>query len=694
MKQLFAALAAVLCCSSAAVATTVSATVTGSDGSPYANGTYIIQLADSNGHLWLNTGVATTQTYYTGSLDNSGSFSIVLMDNATAASGSKWRFYICSSPTATNGQPICFSSDQTVSGSTQSLSSALSAVAPGLSNDPAIPSEDATKHYVDTHSGGGSLSGAVVGSTSATTLRDYINIKDYGALCDGSTDDTTAINNAITAAAGKTLYSPDGTCIHQPLTLSSAIKIVLNPNSTWKLKAGSTTSQLNISASNVQILGGTLDGNSANNPSGQNGIFIASGLTDILIDRVTFLNDTQSHILTLGASGPATSRVIVRHCTFNGAGQHAVFFNWDTTDSEISDNQFLSGSQDAIWVGNSSTGVRIAHNFITGYARMGIEVNLSSSTASITGNTIRNTGSGANAFGISVDTSPNSVVANNSVNLTSPATGNVGIEIVGSDNSAVSGNVVLNAGIGMTINQSSNVTVTGNRIAAFAGSSGILLGSSVASKNANLNVVSGNRITVSQTTGSAIGIWLQANATGANVNDNTLVGNVIDGQNTSSGTAVMLELDAGTLNRNQISSNTISNVQLGINHDNDALTAIASNQFDNVGTKDAGSTTNGRAARFDNSTSDLLAVPQADDNTAFQVMNAANSAAVFRVTTSGDAAVLLPVTFSHLNTCNTGNEGSLASVTDSTTATAGAAIVGGGSSHVLGYCNGTAWTVH
>jgi hypothetical protein len=45
-------------------------------------------------------------------------------------------------------------------------------------------------------------------------------------------------------------------------------------------------------------------------------------------------------------------------------------------------------------------------------------------------------------------------------------------------------------------------------------------------------------------------------------------------------------------------------------------------------------------------------------------------------------------------TCNSGNEGLLASVSDANSTTFNATLVGGGSNHVLAYCNGTAFTVH
>lgn len=68
-------------------------------------------------------------------------------------------------------------------------------------------------------SSGSSLIGYIQGGTNsvATTvqskLREYISVKDYGAVGDGTTDDTAAIQSANTAAglAKKTLFFPSGT---------------------------------------------------------------------------------------------------------------------------------------------------------------------------------------------------------------------------------------------------------------------------------------------------------------------------------------------------------------------------------------------------------------------------------------------------------------------------------------------------
>jgi hypothetical protein len=46
-----------------------------------------------------------------------------------------------------------------------------------------------------------------------------------------------------------------------------------------------------------------------------------------------------------------------------------------------------------------------------------------------------------------------------------------------------------------------------------------------------------------------------------------------------------------------------------------------------------------------------------------------------------------------LPTCSSAIEGMMKPVSDSTVNTWGATIIGGGSNHVLAYCDGTNWTV-
>ena len=69
-----------------------------------------------------------------------------------------------------------------------------------------------------------------VASTVQTKLRESISVKDFGATGNGVTDDTAAIQAAITAGAGKRVYFPAATYI-----ISSALTIV---SSNTRLEGG------------------------------------------------------------------------------------------------------------------------------------------------------------------------------------------------------------------------------------------------------------------------------------------------------------------------------------------------------------------------------------------------------------------------------------------------------------------------
>jgi hypothetical protein len=60
----------------------------------------------------------------------------------------------------------------------------------------------------------------------------------------------------------------------------------------------------------------------------------------------------------------------------------------------------------------------------------------------------------------------------------------------------------------------------------------------------------------------------------------------------------------------------------------------------------------------------------------------------------GGGVRLQKMSVSKLRKCSAANEGTLYAITDSRSAAFNAPLVGGGSHHVIGYCNGSGWTVH
>jgi parallel beta-helix repeat protein len=127
-------------------------------------------------------------------------------------------------------------------------------------------------------------SSAIWGTVSGTT--DWTNIKTapYSAVGDGVTDDTTAFNMALIAAAGKTLFIPSGTYSLTPgvlVNIPTGTKIMGSGmgETILQVKAGfNATNDLIqvVSVSNVEISCLTLDGNRANNSGNQYGLYISS----------------------------------------------------------------------------------------------------------------------------------------------------------------------------------------------------------------------------------------------------------------------------------------------------------------------------------------------------------------------------------------------------------------------------------
>lgn len=68
------------------------------------------------------------------------------------------------------------------------------------------PEASNTVRYVDNSDGGPSRSSA--------NLKDQIDARDFGVRCDGSTDDTAAINSLLTSKAGKHIVLPAGNCLY------------------------------------------------------------------------------------------------------------------------------------------------------------------------------------------------------------------------------------------------------------------------------------------------------------------------------------------------------------------------------------------------------------------------------------------------------------------------------------------------
>lgn len=90
-----------------------------------------------------------------------------------------------------------------------------------------------------------------VARTVEAKLKDVVSVKDFGAVGDGVADDRVAINAAIAAAAGKTLYFPAGTYL---VNLLAATGLGTPPANTSFVGDGRSSSFLDIRAASTDYL--------------------------------------------------------------------------------------------------------------------------------------------------------------------------------------------------------------------------------------------------------------------------------------------------------------------------------------------------------------------------------------------------------------------------------------------------------
>ncbi|MGN6639741.1 MAG: glycosyl hydrolase family 28-related protein [Mucilaginibacter sp.] len=156
--------------------------------------------------------------------------------------------------------------------------------------------------------------GTIIQSTAASGswIRIYsgpINVRWFGALGNGTTDDTAAINKALSAAtSGEVIFGYGGTYVATgSLNLNYPVTVNLN-NCTIQFNAPTTTNAgaFAVASDNVTIRNGTINGTflPGSVPSspglGPNGIRNPSGKSNLRVDSVTIQNLHNSGILAPG----------------------------------------------------------------------------------------------------------------------------------------------------------------------------------------------------------------------------------------------------------------------------------------------------------------------------------------------------------------------------------------------------------
>ena len=194
-------------------------------------------------------------------------------------------------------------------------------------------------------------------------LRDVVSVKDFGAVGDGVTDDTAAIQAAIAAISPTGIvFFPSGRYVHTGLTVSANITLrgesmtattLINNTNTPSLAVKRTASSGALL--NCGIFQMTLQGNTGAS-SAQHGLIIDGCSSGYLVDQVRCLqHGGDGFRIRAGSIGPMFQNIVAR--LNNGFG-----INFTSLDEDPGYNLFSSTSARLMFFvcsENVSGGVRI-----------------------------------------------------------------------------------------------------------------------------------------------------------------------------------------------------------------------------------------------------------------------------------------------------------------------------------------------
>ena len=271
------------------------------------------------------------------------------------------------------------------------------------------------------------------------------DVRAYGAVGDGSRDDTAAIQAAIDNGLA---LIPFGAFKVSGLTITRPDVLVRGYGfgSRLVLADGADDHAIYIShqGARSRLEDFAVDGNKAGQTATSSGVRLAAEantvpLDDVQLRRLTIFDTQYAGIYINGGPGNLpVSGTLIEGCTLYGTDWHAILASWTAPNTRILNNHIkntTSDDADGIRVGNGSDDCIISNNLIENTGDHSIEIQYAA-RATVVGNRIRNSG------GFSIDIA------------------------AGCDNSVVTGNLVTDGpnAAGLAVEMARNVAVTGNTV--------------------------------------------------------------------------------------------------------------------------------------------------------------------------------------------------------------------------------------
>jgi hypothetical protein len=324
----------------------------------------------------------------------------------------------------------------------------------------------------------GNLKQAATFASTGVVRQTVYNVRDFLAVLDGVTDDTTAIQNALnTAPAGATVWVPYTSTGAKcgALTLPAGVRLQFDQGAKFIAPSSMAASWVKAAASTVHegtpVIGGTFDATACTN-SGVNAVIDFSAVTSAKSPQIR-----NNRVINAPKHGifiaEATKTLDMKWITGNSIEEHGVASTGfgiyaDYIGNVLIDGNYVysSGVDDSIELGHSGPawlGIN-AHLRCTNNTVVGGQINYPFSdyveivNNTVNGNTIQNDGNTANYVQI----------MNNKVFNAAPASSYAGISHWGTDGQIIGNYIMVTTGNGIGGSWSHEV-ITGNKIISSSG---------------------------------------------------------------------------------------------------------------------------------------------------------------------------------------------------------------------------------
>ena len=374
-------------------------------------------------------------------------------------------------------------------------------------------------------------------------LSETVSVSDFGAVGNGTTDDTTAIQNALNSGIKQITFVPGKTyLINGGLTCSTAGVNIIATGATIKLKNNAASlSMLTLTGANSTVNGGTWDGNKDSGNS--TGDTSASFNVRMAADYCTVKNITSINTWGMSIKGFGNFMSALNN-NIKNTGIYGIFFDGSTSVSHYGNkaigniidmsNGIISGGQNqgqgilfTAGSGQNQIDWELSGNNITGPQTSVVDQAICLAVRGKNG-IVSNNLTRYGAMGFSEGGEDTVIDGNRFLNLLGIR---YGIEPSGS-NLVISNNIVGDADYGIICSGNhafDNLTITGNNLSVSVDAIELQMADGYQGQNIT---ISGNYLK------GLYGVYTRGNITNLTISGNTLVGPAAD---FSSGRGVFID---------------------------------------------------------------------------------------------------------------------------------------------------------